>query len=130
MMQTATTISKIEKKMQKLVDSFNIPLRVVWCPDPKAKCHGEIANSCIEIYDVDKEEAWNTFTHEMLEYTLKKVTNIYLETVNALIEVIQKIAYKEKESFIESIPALIDSIQKAKSSYDETEEETNSSAAQ
>ena len=101
-------------RIQKLVDSFNIPLRVVWSPDPKASCHREIVNSCIIIYDVDEEEVWNTFVHEMLEYKLKNVITVYLETVNALIEVIQKVAYNEKEYFIESIPTLIDAVQNAK----------------
>lgn len=42
---------------------------------------------------------------------------MYRETVNALIEVVQKVAYTEKESFIESIPAMIDAVQNAKSHY-------------
>jgi hypothetical protein len=121
-MQEIKTTTKLEVKMQKLVDSFNIPLRVVWNPDSRAKLHGEIVNSCIVIYDVDEEEAWDTFTHEMLEYKLKKVTSVYRETVNALIEVIQKVAYIEKESFIEAIPILTDAVRNAKSRYTKIED--------
>ncbi len=118
---TTTTTGKLELSLQKLVDSLSIPLIVVLSPDPKAKCHGEITNSCIIIYDVDQEEVWNTFTHELIEYKLKKVTNVYRETVNVLIEVIQKIAYSEKESFIETIPILIDAVRNAKSRYTKIE---------
>ena len=121
-MQRTINTAKLEMKMQKLVDSFNIPLRVVWSPDSEAKLHGEIVNSCIVIYDVDEEEVWDTFTHELIEYKLKKVTNVYRETVNALIEVIQKVAYNEKESFIETIPILTDAAQKAKSHYTKKED--------
>jgi hypothetical protein len=106
-MQENTNATNLELRMQKLVDSFNIALRVVWSPDPKAKCHGEIVNRCIIIYDVNEGEVWDTFIHEIIEYKLKKVTNVYRETVNALIDVIQKVAYTEKESFIETIPTLI-----------------------
>jgi hypothetical protein len=121
-MQENTPTTELEFRLQKLVDSFNIPLRVVWNPDKEAKCHGEIANGCIEIYDVDEAGVWDTITHEILEYKLKKVTNVYRETVNALIEVIQKVAYSEKESFIESIPFLIDAVQNAKSRYTKTKD--------
>jgi hypothetical protein len=116
------TAIKLEVRMQKLLNSFNIPLRVVWSPDPTAKCDGEIANGCIVIYDVDEEEVWDTFIHELLEYMLKKVTNVYRETVNALIEVIQKVAYTEKESFIETIPTVIDAVQNAKSRFTKKED--------
>ncbi len=115
-MQPTTITRKLELRMQKLADSLNIPLRVVWNPDSEAKCHGEIANRRIVIYDNNEEEAWDTFTHELIEYKLKKVTNIYKETVNALIEVLQKVAYTEKESFIESIPVLIGAVENAKTS--------------
>ena len=63
--------------MQMLLDSFNIPLSAVWRPDPEAKCHGEIANSCIIIYDVDEREVWDTFIHEIIEEKLKEVTNVH-----------------------------------------------------
>jgi len=116
-MQENTTTTKLEVKMQKLVESFNIPLRVVWSPDPEAECHGEIAKGCIMIFDIDEEEAWDTFTHELIEYKLKKVTNVYRETVNALIEVLQKVANNEKESFIESTPVLIKAVEKAKHNH-------------
>jgi len=72
----ATNI-KLKVKMQMLLDSFNIPLSAVWRPDPEAKCHGEIANSCIIIYDVDEREVWDTFIHEIIEEKLKEVTNVY-----------------------------------------------------
>lgn len=121
-MQENTVTTKLVVRMQKLVDSFSIPLKVVWRPDPKAKCHGEIANRRIIIYNVDEEEVWDTLTHELIEYKLKKVSNVYRETVNALIEVIQKVAYTEKESFIATIPILIDAVQKAKAPYTNIED--------
>ncbi len=108
-----STKIKLEVKMQKLVNSLSIPMRVVWSPDQKAKCHGEIANGCIVIYDVDEGEVWDTFIHEMLEYKLKKVTSVYLETINALMDTIQKVAYAEKELFIESIPILVSAVRNA-----------------
>jgi hypothetical protein len=114
MMEATSTTSKLELRMQKLLESFSISLQVVWSPDPEAKCHGEIAKGCIVIYDTSEEEAWDTFTHELIEYKLKKVTIVYRETVNALIEVLQKVAYNEKENFIELIPNLLSAVQEAK----------------
>ena len=111
--------------MQKLVNSLSIPMRVVWSPDQKAKCHGEIANGCLVIYDVDEGDAWDTFTHELIEYKLKRVTSVYKETVNALIEVLQKVAYTEKESFTESIPVLIRAVENSKTSSQKIENAHN-----
>ncbi|MGA2523827.1 MAG: hypothetical protein ABSF65_06700 [Candidatus Bathyarchaeia archaeon] len=76
-MELDATNIKLKVKMQMLLDSFNIPLSAVWRPDPEAKCHGEIANSCIIIYDVDEREVWDTFIHEIIEEKLKEVTNVY-----------------------------------------------------
>jgi len=108
-------IESFFEQMQQILVSLNVPLTVKWMPNPNKTIHGEIKQNILFIYDEKKNEAWDTFTHEMLEYKLKKVTNIYRKTVNALIEVIQEIAYTEKESFIESLPFLIVAVQNAKS---------------
>ena len=110
-------IDSFYEQMQKILARLNIPLTVNWTPNSNKTIHGEIKQSILFIYDANENDAWDTFTHEMLEYKLKKVTNVYRETVNALIEVIQKVTYTEKESFIESIPILIDAVQNAKSRY-------------
>ena len=114
-MQTTSTTSKLELRMQKLLDSFSIPLRVVWSPDTEAKCHGEIKNGFLMLYDASEEDAWDTFTHELIEYKLNKVTKVYREMTNALIEAFQKVAYAEKETFIETMPNLVNAVQGAKS---------------
>jgi hypothetical protein len=101
--------------MQEILSRFNIPLKLKWAPNSNKPIHGEINQNILFIYDMNETDAWETFTHELFEYKLKKVSTVYRETVNSLIEVIQKIAYTEKESFIESIPILIDAVQKAKS---------------
>jgi hypothetical protein len=105
----------LSQQMQEILNRFNIPLKLKWTPNSNKPIHGEINQNILFIYDVNETDAWKTLTHEMFEYKLKKVSNVYRETVNSLIEVIQKIAYTEKESFIESIPILIDAVQKAKS---------------
>jgi hypothetical protein len=102
-------------QIQGILNSLNIPLKLKWTPNLDKPIHGEIKQNILFIYDEIESDAWETFIHEMFEYKLKKVSNVYRETVNALIEVIQQIAYTEKESFIESIPILVDTVKKAKS---------------
>jgi hypothetical protein len=104
----------VREQMQEILNRLNIPLKLKWAPNSHKPIHGEINQNILFIYDENEKDAWETFTHEMLEFKLKKVNDVYRETVNALIEVIQKITYVEKESFIESIPIMIDAIQKVK----------------
>ena len=105
----------LSEQMQEILFQLNIPLTVNWIPNSGRTIHGEIKENILFIYDENMSEMWTTFTHEMIEFKLKKVTSVYRETVNALIEVIQKMVYNEKETFIEAIPSLIDAVQKAKS---------------
>lgn len=88
--------------MQKVLDSLGIPLTVAWVPSPQQNKHGEIDNSsqALLIYDADEQEAWRTFTHEVLEYKLQQVTRVYRTIINALIEALEKTAYNQKEEYL------------------------------
>lgn len=115
--RNAETNTKIIERMQKLLDSFSIPLRVLWSPDPESKCHGEIKNVFLMLYDTTEEDTWDTFTHELIEYKLKNATMVYRETINSLMEAIERLSYHEKEVFIESMPTLISKVQKERTTF-------------
>jgi hypothetical protein len=61
----------------------------------------------IEIYDVDKDDACDTFLHEVIEIKLRLVTQPYREMCNALIGTIEKLTYARKEQFIDDIPKML-----------------------
>ena len=101
----------IRARMQKCLDRLGIPLEVVWAPKPDATEHGEILSGCLLIYDEEMADAWETFAHELVEYNLKEVTQVYRTLVNQLIEGYEKLAYQQKERFIEALPKIMETIQ-------------------
>jgi hypothetical protein len=99
----------VEAKMQRCLDTLGLPLRVVWTPNRNHDKHGLIEESSrtIFLFDEDESEAWLTFEHEILEYRLKAVTDVYREMANSLIEAFERLAYKRKEEFLEAIPNIL-----------------------
>jgi hypothetical protein len=96
----------VELGMQHCLDRLGVSLKVVWAPKACSGKHGEIASNCLLIYDQDQEEAWLTFQHEVYEYKLKEVTNVYRTLINSLIESFEKLAYDRKEQLLEFLPAV------------------------
>jgi hypothetical protein len=109
-----------EAKMQRCLDTLGLPLKVAWTPNRNHDKHGLIEESSrtIFLFDEDENEAWATFTHEILEFRLKDVTKTYRSIINALIEVFERLTYERKETFLESIPEILKTIE---------EQRTNSS---
>ena len=103
-----------ERKMQAILNTLGIPLTVVWVPDSRQDKHGEIKSSTIFIYSPSESDAWNTFTHEIVEFKLKDVTSTYRTIINTFIEALEKLAYERKEQFIEFLPKLFEEINKSK----------------
>jgi DNA-binding PucR family transcriptional regulator len=105
-------------EMQQTLDRIGIPLIVHWTPDPSKPIHGEIKHGAICIYDQRQTDALATFTHEIIEFKLKQVTQVYRALINSLIEGYEKLAYQQKEAFIEFLPKLIEA-QKLKDNLDQ-----------
>lgn len=99
------------EKMQQALGRMAIPLTVVWTPDPSKAVHGKLEGDLLLIYDLNEESAWETFTHELVEYKLKEVTQVYRTLVNQLIEGYEKLAYQQKERFIEVLPRILETVQ-------------------
>jgi uncharacterized phage-like protein YoqJ len=104
-----------ERKMQAILDTLGVPLTVVWVPDTHQNKHGEIKSSTIFIYSPSESDAWNTFTHEVVEFKFKDVTSTYRAIINTLIEALEKLVYERKEQFIEFLPKLFEVIREEKS---------------
>ena len=100
------------EKMQKCLDHLGINLTVIWTPDQTKTVHGEIADKILLIYDLNPEEAWQTFTHEAFEFKFRQVTKPYRMLVNELIEVIEKLTYQRKEEFLEFLPRIQEVVEK------------------
>ena len=111
---TIQTFRKFTARMQEVLEALNLPLKVIWAPCSNQKIHGEIKQGTIFIYDENKEDAIETFQHELYEYKFKEVTRLHMAMVNALLEVLQKEIYNRKESFFDSLPSLQRAIQSLK----------------
>lgn len=101
-------------KMEKCLSELGVPLKLEWSPKPSSKVHGEIKGATIYIYDVNPEDAWSTFLHEIIEFKLKDLTSVYRALINKLIEAIEAITYKQKEEFINFIPSILEAFEKNK----------------
>ena len=102
------------EKMQKCLDHLGINLTVIWTPDQTKTVHGKIADKILFIYDLNLEEAWQTFTHEAFEFKFRQVTKPYRLLVNELIGVIEKLTYQRKEEFLDFLPVLFDTVKTEK----------------
>jgi hypothetical protein len=99
-------IAETQRKMQECLDRLGLPLHVAWTPNQNQDKHGFIEESSrtIFLFDEAESEAWATFTHEVLEWKFRETLRPYRETINGLIEVIERTCYKRKEEFLETLP--------------------------
>lgn len=94
-----------EAKLNELLMRMGIPLQVVWRPDPNSEQHAKIdlKNGLLLIFDEDKDQAFFSFMHEILEYRINRLFAPYRKMINSLIELIEQLIYKEKEIVVEQI---------------------------
>lgn len=103
----ATTAKLVQKRMQAALSRSGVPLMLCWTPDPTKSVHGEIKENVLFIYDQSENDAWDTLTHELLEYKLKQVTRVYRTMINSLIDGYEKLCYERKEEVLESLPKVL-----------------------
>lgn len=106
--------AKTERQMQNCLSRLGVPLRAHWVKDSSKSVHGEIKENKLLIYDENESEAWQTFTHELVEFKLQKLTKIYRAMINSLIDGYEKLTYQEKERFVDGLPVVFEAIQKAR----------------
>jgi hypothetical protein len=106
-------LKEAETKMQRILDKLNIPLTVAWTPNHSHSKHGqlELNSGTLFIFDESEDDAWQTFTHELLEFQLRDVLKHYRNIINGLIEILEKSCYVRKEELLESIPKIVNMIQ-------------------
>ena len=101
---------QVHWQMQNALNRLGIPMEICWKPDNTKSVHGELRETVLFIYDKNESEAWDTFTHELIEAKLQNVTRPYRVLVNSLIAVIEKSVYEEKEEYIEFLPKMMEII--------------------
>jgi len=52
------------------------------------------------IYDKEPAEAWASLVHEVVEWRLRPVLQVYREAVNSLIGLLEQVAHSRKEEAI------------------------------
>lgn len=96
---------EIEKRFNEIVRKLGIPVEVLYDPDPYNEDRGKYIprENIIIIHDVDPEKAYETLTHEILEYRLYPLIKKYRELINKLIEFYDTILKTEKEETLEKL---------------------------
>jgi len=79
--------------------------RVVLIPDEKQKVGGQVLaeEKTILVFENDPEKARDTLLHEIVEIKLQPLMAEHEEIENALIKVIERLLYREKEKFIKDL---------------------------
>ena len=98
--------SKFEERAKNVLTRLGLGhWRVNWLPYLSYPIRGRAVpeKQLIEIYDLEAENAWDTFIHEVVEIKLRSALRPYRVLVNKLIEGYQEIVDGEKDRFIESL---------------------------
>jgi len=95
-----------EERMNQVCARLGLPFKAVWTPNPSVKDHGKIdlKNQVILIFDLNEKDAWITLIHEILELKIRPLLQFYRSLINSLIEIIERIGYRQKEKFLQSLP--------------------------
>jgi len=115
MSQPSSNNSKdIEERMNALLERLGLSFKVEWVPDQGKKAHANInlKQHVIHIFDVNEASAWESLLHEVFELRFRRITTLYQNVINNLIEVIEKQVYHAKEEFLNELPNILSEFQK------------------
>ena len=79
--------------------------RVVLIPDEKQKVGGQVLaeEKTILVFEKDPVKARDALLHEVVEIKIQPLIVEYQESVNALIKLVERLSYREKERVIKDI---------------------------
>ncbi len=97
-----------ELKRLKLLTGAGGELKVIWVPGVKRDLSGEVMNDTIYIYEENAESALETLRHEFVDYLVSRAIEPYRKAANQLIQLLNELAYKEKEEAVEALLKLAD----------------------
>ena len=86
--------NEFEVKMKKYLSQLGLSQWVVlWLPNSLCSVRGRTVPEklMIEIYDLDEDDGWDTFIHEIVEIKLRSALRPYRILVNKLIEGYQEL---------------------------------------
>lgn len=99
----------LEKELKKLKRRCKTgdELEFLWAPDSESKLHGEVIGTTILIHDQTAQESLETLRHEFIDYMVSKPIKPYKQIIDVFKQVLNEIAYKEKEDLVEKLCRLI-----------------------
>ncbi len=122
--ERALIYTEIEKELNDALKRLDLKeWRVEYKPEPMREWRGMVMyqEKLILISVKNREAAYRTLAHEIIELKIKAMVDAQNATINALIKALQQIFYREKERGIESlVPAVLELI---KTSEKNTEKE-------
>ena len=101
----------LEQRMNAALQTLGLThWQAVWTPRDEGDHHGEclLADKLIVVYDENEKAAWKTFAHEVLELKMRAAFRPYRLLCNSLIDVIDTLAYAEKERFLDDLPRTLE----------------------
>ena len=96
----------LEDELSEVLPHFGLEgWRVVLIPDEKQKVGGQVLaeEKTILVFEKNPEKARDILIHEVVEIILQPLIAEYQETVNALIKLVERLTYREKERVIKDL---------------------------
>ena len=96
----------VETEMNRALPRFGLDgWKAVLIPDEKQKVGGQVLaeEKTILVFEKDPEKARDALLHEVLEIKIQPLIAEYQETINALIKLVERLSYREKERVIKNI---------------------------
>jgi hypothetical protein len=107
-----TIQEKLETELARLKQQTGLGLDLVvrWIPNGSKTLDGEVSNGIIYVYSSNPDSAVQILVHEFFDYLLsltvkpyEKATDYYRSMVNAVMQMLAKEAYTEKERVAEAL---------------------------
>jgi len=80
---------------------------MVWSPSSDSKLSGEVKGNVLYIYESDGFRAVDVLRHEFIDYLVSEAVEPYRSVTNKLIQLLNEVAYKNKEKVVEALIKLL-----------------------
>ena len=108
----ATGKSSVQRRLDEELDQLtrmmglDPGLAVVWMPRANNSLSGEVQGQRIFVYEPDEKEALDVLRHEVVDYLVSQAIEPYKEATNALIKMVNEVAYRTKERVVRALTRL------------------------
>ena len=101
--------ARLKEELERLKGMLGVghELRMVWSPSSDSKLSGEVKGNVLYIYESDGFRAVDVLRHEFIDYLVSEAVEPYRSVTNKLIQLLNEVAYKNKEKVVEALIKLL-----------------------